>query len=278
MESYYGRLVTRTDALVLCEACAQGIVPRVKRRLALNERESIRSGTIYIWDERESGLRRWTDGKSWSASRVSGPFLTYREMEGKKVHGAMENIVSSEEEVTEGFRYKRDGLVKQSISVTTLKNRFHLIAYVNPKFQATLPIPSRDARFANLVLPEMESRKMSASLETQPDTDLGSRRMASTESVSNMALQRMSANQALDLASDMTSKQLSRSYSSESPMDAYSTESRSTGSRYSIDSRSYISERLDPATRSLPNPANNVTLRSMEDRKVLDRLKCSLQF
>lgn len=29
-------------------------------------------------------MRRWTDGKSWSASRVSGSFLTYREMEGKR--------------------------------------------------------------------------------------------------------------------------------------------------------------------------------------------------
>lgn len=29
-------------------------------------------------------MKRWTDGKSWSASRVSGSFLTYREMEGKR--------------------------------------------------------------------------------------------------------------------------------------------------------------------------------------------------
>src|ERR1700761_6498743 len=84
METYYGQVRTPQDAIVLFEACRLGILPRVQRRLSEKERQQIRSGSVFVWDEREAGMRRWTDGKSWSASRVSGSFLTYREMEGKR--------------------------------------------------------------------------------------------------------------------------------------------------------------------------------------------------
>src|SRR6478752_8794030 len=84
METYHGYVRTPADAIRLFEACRLGILPRVQRRLSEKERQSIRSGSVFVWDEREAGMRRWTDGKSWSASRVSGSFLTYREMEGRK--------------------------------------------------------------------------------------------------------------------------------------------------------------------------------------------------
>src|ERR1700761_5221880 len=84
METYNGLVRTPADAIILFEACRLGLLPRVQRRLSEKERQSIRSGSIFVWDEREAGMRRWTDGKSWSASRVSGSFLTYREMEGKR--------------------------------------------------------------------------------------------------------------------------------------------------------------------------------------------------
>ncbi|KPI37358.1 cAMP-independent regulatory protein pac2 [Cyphellophora attinorum] len=84
METYNGIVRTPSDAIILFEACRLGLLPRVQRRLSEKERQSIRSGSVFVWDEREAGMRRWTDGKSWSASRVSGSFLTYREMEGKR--------------------------------------------------------------------------------------------------------------------------------------------------------------------------------------------------
>jgi len=87
METYHGYVRTPADAIRLFEACRLGILPRVQRRLSEKERQSIRSGSVFVWDEREAGMRRWTDGKSWSASRVSGSFLTYREMEGKRGGG-----------------------------------------------------------------------------------------------------------------------------------------------------------------------------------------------
>src|SRR5271168_5467402 len=87
METYFGYVRTPLDAILLFEACRLGVLPRVQRRLSEKERMSIRSGSVFVWDEREAGMRRWTDGKAWSASRVSGSFLTYREMEGKRGGG-----------------------------------------------------------------------------------------------------------------------------------------------------------------------------------------------
>ncbi|KAK5169046.1 Gluconate transport-inducing protein [Saxophila tyrrhenica] len=140
METYHGHVRTPTDAIILFEACRIGLLPRVQRRLSEKERQSIKSGSVFVWDEREAGMRRWTDGKSWSASRVSGSFLTYREMEGKRggnnydknanrdgVPGSGEN---DSDGGPDGYRYKPDGLMKQSFSITTNNGQhLHLISY-----------------------------------------------------------------------------------------------------------------------------------------------------
>lgn len=152
METYNGHVRTPADAIILFEACRLGLLPRVQRRLSEKERQSIKSGSVFVWDEREAGMRRWTDGKSWSASRVSGSFLTYREMEGKRGGSGFaaplaasragktpESTRGSDsdlelggggEEGPDGYRYKPDGLMKQSFSITTSSgNHLHLISY-----------------------------------------------------------------------------------------------------------------------------------------------------
>ncbi|KAM0346355.1 hypothetical protein ACHAP4_011726, partial [Fusarium culmorum] len=83
METYYGYVKTSRDAFILLEACRLGILSRVQRRLLEEEKQAIRSGSVFVWDEGEADIRRWTDGKIWSSSRVSGSLLKYREMEGK---------------------------------------------------------------------------------------------------------------------------------------------------------------------------------------------------
>ncbi|DAA75047.1 TPA_exp: Extracellular proline rich protein [Trichophyton benhamiae CBS 112371] len=147
METYHGHVRTPADAIILFEACRIGLLPRVQRRLSEKERQSIKSGSVFVWDEREAGMRRWTDGKSWSASRVSGSFLTYREMEGKRggshaaqasragktpdsTRGSDEDGGEGGEEGPDGYRYKPDGLMKQSFSITTSTGQhLHLISY-----------------------------------------------------------------------------------------------------------------------------------------------------
>ena len=151
METYSGHVRTPADAIILFEACRLGLLPRVQRRLSEKERQSIKSGSVFVWDEREAGMRRWTDGKSWSASRVSGSFLTYREMEGKRggnnfgpplaavsragrtpdsTRGSDSDLDMAGEDGPDGYRYKPDGLMKQSFSITTSSgNHLHLISY-----------------------------------------------------------------------------------------------------------------------------------------------------
>ena len=170
METFNGHVRTPGDAIILFEACRLGLLPRVQRRLSEKERQSIKSGSVFVWDEREAGMRRWTDGKSWSASRVSGSFLTYREMEGKRggggngypppvtalarpgrtpdsAHGSESDLDMGGEEGPDGYRYKPDGLVKQSFSITTSSgNHLHLISYYSRSHPASqqLNSPSSD--------------------------------------------------------------------------------------------------------------------------------------
>jgi len=122
-------------------------------------------------------MRRWTDGKSWSASRVSGSFLTYRELESKRksnsrgsnnphdlssedtdssesYHSSTKKSMSS---ANEQCRYKHGGLVKQSFSITTTAHqKLHLICYytkadvINEKLQ----VPSHDDKLKGIIIPK----------------------------------------------------------------------------------------------------------------------------
>ncbi|KAK3689848.1 Gti1/Pac2 family-domain-containing protein [Podospora appendiculata] len=165
METYHGYVRSPTDAIKLFEACRLGLLPRVQRRLSEKERQAIRSGSVFVWDEREAGMRRWTDGKSWSASRVSGSFLTYREMEGKRGNafgsrrGAGKTPDSGrgsdedpEDGEPDGYRYKADGLMKQSFSITTQAGQhLHLISYYTRNQTDLLPSPANDPNLRNIV-------------------------------------------------------------------------------------------------------------------------------
>ncbi|EAT76770.1 hypothetical protein HBI56_235220 [Parastagonospora nodorum] len=171
METYHGHVRTPNDAIILFEACRIGILPRVQRRLSEKERQQIKSGSVFVWDEREAGMRRWTDGKSWSASRVSGSFLTYREMEGKRGGSALPTppVVKrasgkspdgsangdSEGEGPDGYRYKPDGLMKQSFSITTSSGQhLHLISYYSRSNPNNLPQPTNDAQLRHIRPPK----------------------------------------------------------------------------------------------------------------------------
>lgn len=165
METYRGYVRTPLDAIILFEACRIGLLPRVQRRLSEKERQAIRSGSVFVWDEREAGMRRWTDGKSWSASRVSGSFLTYREMEGRQ----RSDDDDDDEHPSEGYRYKPDGLMKQSFSVSTSTNlKLHLISYFSRNHN-DLMVPSHDVNLKSIVIPKGLYPDASAPLDQHPN-------------------------------------------------------------------------------------------------------------
>jgi hypothetical protein len=61
------------DAHTVFEAVRLGYLQRVERRLNEIERSMyIRSGAIFVWEECDDdlGLKRWTDGRIWSQSRM----------------------------------------------------------------------------------------------------------------------------------------------------------------------------------------------------------------
>ncbi|KIJ50781.1 hypothetical protein M422DRAFT_245448 [Sphaerobolus stellatus SS14] len=79
--SFYGFINDHYDALLLVTAARMGLIPRFRRRLDMVEQRTlITSGAIFLWNEEESSMKRWTDGFPWSPSRIQHKFLIYREM------------------------------------------------------------------------------------------------------------------------------------------------------------------------------------------------------
>ncbi|KAL4999076.1 Gti1/Pac2 family-domain-containing protein [Aspergillus recurvatus] len=80
--TFNGYVATTHDALILFEACLTGVLHHVPRRPHDRERSHlVRSGAVFIYEENSSGIKRWTDGVTWSPSRILGNFLVYRELE-----------------------------------------------------------------------------------------------------------------------------------------------------------------------------------------------------
>ena len=80
--TFHGFVHNSMDGLILFEACLSGKLHHVPRRPHDRERSSlIKSGSVFIYEENASGIKRWTDGVAWSPSRILGNFLIYRELE-----------------------------------------------------------------------------------------------------------------------------------------------------------------------------------------------------
>lgn len=80
--TFHGFVESSMDALILFEACLSGKLHHVPRRPHDRERNAlIKSGSVFIYEENASGIKRWTDGVAWSPSRILGNFLIYRELE-----------------------------------------------------------------------------------------------------------------------------------------------------------------------------------------------------
>lgn len=126
--TFHGYIENTRDSLLLFEACKRGIIPRISRRLQDKERHLIKSGSVFCFDENESGIKRWTDGLVWSPSRILGNFLIYRELDDKKLirsssadygmmHRATTNI--DEHNNNEMLRSRSSSLGSSTVAVTT---------------------------------------------------------------------------------------------------------------------------------------------------------------
>lgn len=155
---------------MLIQGTFDGILTHVPRRPHDRERqELIKSGSIFIYEEHASGIKRWTDGVSWSPSRILGNFLIYRELDKpfapgekkralkkkrsspaggiSKTDGASRNSSNSTNygstgldigkdtersligSLTDSYEFKAGGLVKKTISITHRGVPHHLVSY-----------------------------------------------------------------------------------------------------------------------------------------------------
>ncbi|KAI0247041.1 Gti1/Pac2 family-domain-containing protein [Lactifluus subvellereus] len=150
VQHFIGYVETTTDALRLIMAARQGIIPRITRRLNDSERRSmIRSGAVFVFCVEESGIKRWTEGLSWSPSRIVGNFLMYREVgERNSSRGADTALLPRERPLSAapvnsyyhgrsdggGVRdpsgmTRPSGLIKKTITVKVSGTDHHLVSY-----------------------------------------------------------------------------------------------------------------------------------------------------
>ncbi|KAB8213283.1 Gti1/Pac2 family-domain-containing protein [Aspergillus novoparasiticus] len=147
METYYGNILSTKDAVILFEACRTGYLPSVQRRLSEKEQSQIRPGSVFVWTKQVAGMQRWTDSRSWSASRASGRLFTYYEIKRDRVgpscslYPPVSSKDASEPQHNEAGeaectpadgQYKVGGLVKRTLSVlTTTGKSVHLVWYLS---------------------------------------------------------------------------------------------------------------------------------------------------
>ncbi|PBK64730.1 hypothetical protein ARMSODRAFT_940993 [Armillaria solidipes] len=157
-----GWIETTGDALLILEAARRGLIPRVTRRLVDAERKMITSGSVFVFDEDESGIKRWTDGFFWSPSRILGNFLLYRETDKRgpshrgrgdeqqqeaedfstenpanrrpRTDGRLLSVAKHRERslvgsLTNSYKFKPDGLMKKTFSLNIGGVAQHLISY-----------------------------------------------------------------------------------------------------------------------------------------------------
>ncbi|CAG8543077.1 16088_t:CDS:2 [Acaulospora colombiana] len=126
------------------------MLTKICRRLQEKERKIVTSGSVFVFDERESGIKRWTDGLVWSPSRILGNFLIYRELDkrvqtGKKDSSPTERQRSNSTDMesqaeknkeralvgslTNSYRFKKGGLIKKTMSIMVNGVSQHMISY-----------------------------------------------------------------------------------------------------------------------------------------------------
>lgn len=80
--TFRGYIQNELDALLIFQAVLDSKLKHVPRRPYEIERPYlITSGNIFVFIEEVSGIKRWTDGITWSPSRISGKFLIYKELD-----------------------------------------------------------------------------------------------------------------------------------------------------------------------------------------------------
>lgn len=145
-ETLFGCIRSEEECLQIIDMCRINVLPRVAARLTDEERATIRPGSIFVYEEEESGITRWTDGKSWSPSKISGQCLMYHEL-APRGSGVAATGLSLPEIIAQGKAAIQSearagkpagkvfsGLLKMTASVLFQGKVYHLISYTSKWF------------------------------------------------------------------------------------------------------------------------------------------------
>lgn len=150
-ETIFGVLNNEEECLKIIDMSRLCVLPRVKSRLTDEERDSIRPGSIYVYEEEESGISRWTDSKTWSSSKIQGKCLIYYELEDTpyddrleslRYSSSLENVLSMGKEIVsyapqDKRARKKNGLIKMTTSLVYERKSYHLLSYFTETFSKT---------------------------------------------------------------------------------------------------------------------------------------------
>lgn len=163
--SFVGYIGSTKDALLIIQAVMDNKLHSVPRRPHDKERNQlIQSGSVFVFVEERSGIKRWTDGVAWSPSRILGRFLVYRELDRNGLSSGKQSndlkplkkkrkSIEEEGDVLEksssntipdrslvgsliaSYAFKEYGLIKKSMSLSIQRSdssifeTIHLISY-----------------------------------------------------------------------------------------------------------------------------------------------------
>ncbi|KAI8830324.1 Gti1/Pac2 family-domain-containing protein [Chytriomyces cf. hyalinus JEL632] len=147
VETFYGYVKNRLDALLLIEACIAGSLYPLNVIPADLSQMNIRSGTVLVFAENNhhSMMVRWRDGERWSPSRIHGQFLLYREVASTRntQHSPLTTAETCTRFSTSGARPNTrlvpNGFAKRTITLTgSDTKRYRVISYFYPSDVAHL--------------------------------------------------------------------------------------------------------------------------------------------
>ncbi|KAJ3232345.1 hypothetical protein HDU78_007199 [Chytriomyces hyalinus] len=138
-ETFRGFIKDPVDAQLCIEACIDGLLqPLNMVPMSLSDLQ-IRSGTVLVFAENSNlgQMVRWRDGCRWSASRLQGPFLLYREVESAttaSTNTETERDIRFVNTVVRGkTRFVANGLAKRTLTLSGSDgNRYRVISYFYP--------------------------------------------------------------------------------------------------------------------------------------------------
>ncbi|KAL1721906.1 Gti1/Pac2 family-domain-containing protein [Schizophyllum commune] len=172
------RIRSTSDAHKIFYAVQLGVLKMVTRRLDAEERAALKSGCIYVWEERGGGqnvevnglgIERFTEGRRWSPSRVRDEFLFYYE---KYVPPVDLTRPSNDKQPPRDW----DPLVKQTYSVFRVSpdlgtRKWHITAYFTQNTVDRLNTVDDLPAVGSLVVPDglFKSTRVGKSRNRQTD-------------------------------------------------------------------------------------------------------------